>query len=331
MSAPRAEGTRSRPNRRSRPPAGAERAFVLPVHKAAGCTSHDVVALLRRTLGVRRVGHTGTLDPFATGLLLCCVGRATKLTGYLMDLDKTYEGYLRLGVRTASGDRTGRIVAEAPVPDLDPARLRDAAAGLEGEILQTPPMFSALKHQGRRLYELARRGVEVERAPRAVRVDSFEILEGEGRRIRFRVRCGRGTYVRTLVEDFGRRLGTEATVDQLTRTGVGQFAAAQAVRQAEIEVGDREAIAGREISMAEATGHLPAVRLTGDHVRRVRHGSAPPWSAVEMEGAAPAPDRAVRLLGPDGGLVGMARTVAVPGPAGRPGTDALRLELERVL
>ncbi|MFC1573491.1 tRNA pseudouridine(55) synthase TruB [Candidatus Eisenbacteria bacterium] len=212
-------------------PGGLEgQGFVLNVFKESPWTSHDAVARVRRILKFRKVGHTGTLDPFATGVLLCCVGRATKLSNVLMDLPKEYEGWMRFGVKTNTGDSSGEVLQtwEMSPPPLE--RLREAARSLEGEILQVPPMVSALKHQGQRLYKLARKGITVERQPRKVRVNSFEILAVEGPRVTFRVRCARGTYVRTLVEDFAELLGAGANVEELERTAVGPFRAADAVR-----------------------------------------------------------------------------------------------------
>ena len=309
-----------------------ESGFVLPVAKRTGCTSHDVVVLLRSLFGIQKIGHAGTLDPFATGLLICCVGRATKLSNYLMDLDKTYEGDLRLGFRTNTGDRTGTTVAEAPVPEADPVRFEKLAETFVGEFLQTPPMVSALKHKGQRLYELARKGVEVERTPRRIHVHEFRILGVSSPLVHFRVRCGRGTYVRTLVEDFCRGLGTEGTVDTLSRTEVGPFHVESAVDQERISAGDLEAALARAVPMGEALAQHRRVTLTDLWVRRVRQGNSPPWSSLDVEGAdPPAPGDVVRMHGPEGTLVAIARVRAVPGAGGRDWIDARELVLERVL
>jgi tRNA pseudouridine55 synthase len=294
-------------------------------------TSHDVVAQLRSIFRVRRIGHTGTLDPFATGLLLCCVGRATKLSPYLMDLDKTYEGDLRLGVRTDTGDRTGSVVAEAPVPSLSVEELQGIAARFVGEQMQTPPMVSALKHRGRRLYELARMGVSVEREPRRIQVHELSILDVRDSLVHFRVRCGRGTYVRTLVEDLGRAAGTEGTVERLKRTAVGSIRLREAVDQSQILEGDVDAVLQSGIPMAESLPHHRALTLTEAWVRRVRQGTPPPWSVVGYGGEPPAPGDLVRLLGPEGSLVAMARVDAIPGPEDRHWADSRELVLQRVL
>jgi tRNA pseudouridine55 synthase len=280
---------------------------------------------------VRRIGHTGTLDPFATGLLVCCIGRATKLSPYLMDLDKTYEGDLRFGIRTDTGDRTGSVVAEAAVPSSSLEEMQKVAARFVGEQLQTPPMVSALKHKGRRLYELARMGISVEREPRRIQIHELSILSVQGPLVHFRVRCGRGTYVRTLVEDFGRALGTEGTVERLTRTAVGTMTLKHAADQARVLAGDVEAVLMCAVPMAEALAHHQALALPEVWIRRVRQGASPPWSAVEFEGAPPEPGTLVRLLGPEGSLVAMARVDLIPGPEGRHWADARHLVLRRVL
>ena len=302
--------------------------FVVAVSKPERWTSHDAVARVRRLLGESKVGHTGTLDPFATGLLLCCVGRATKLANYLMDLTKEYEGTLLFGMRTSSGDIAGEVLEDraVPLPALDV--LARTAHGFEGEIEQVPPMVSALKHEGRRLYRLARQGITVERAPRRIFVESFEMLSGEGRRVRFRVRCARGTYVRTLVEDFGARLGAGACVETLCRTRVGPFRVEDAV---DIEQeSSATVLRERAIPMADALVGLPGWRLPPFWVRKLRDGHAPPWSVIEME-REPRAGEVGRLLGLSGDLVALGRAVATSGPEGRPWHDALDLELLRVI
>jgi len=302
--------------------------FVLNVFKAPGLTSHDAVDRVRHILRFRKVGHTGTLDPFATGVLLCCVGRATKLSAFLLELTKAYEGSLVLGRRTASGDRTGAVIEDRVVPLPTAGELEAAARSLEGEILQVPPMVSALKHGGRRLYQLARRGITVERAPRRVFVESFRILGAEGREIHFRVRCARGTYVRALVEDFGARFGVGASVEQLCRTQVGPFAAPDAVR---LEEGvSAEDLCRRAVTMADALAHLPGWRVPAFWVRKLRDGQAPPWVVMELA-RPPVGGDVGRLLGSEGDLVAVGRAVEIPGRADRPWSDALGLELLRVI
>lgn len=202
---------------------------LLLIDKAAGPTSHDVVAQVRRALGVRRVGHAGTLDPPATGLLLLGVGRATRLLRFLADTEKRYEGTLVLGTATDTMDATGAVTLEADASSVTPSQVAAAAAALTGELDQVPPMVSAVHHEGRRLHELAREGVVVERTPRRVTVRSFDVSPVGGDRYGFSIRCSSGTYVRVLVDDLGRALGAAAHLASLRRTHVGTFDVADAV------------------------------------------------------------------------------------------------------
>jgi tRNA pseudouridine55 synthase len=196
---------------------------VLLVDKPTGMTSHDVVARLRHRLKIRQIGHAGTLDPLATGLLVMLIGRATKVSQYLMSLDKEYEGVFELGQATDSHDADGEVVETHPVPELDAAALRTVMNGFLGDQYQTPPMFSAKKIKGVPLYKLARKGQEVEREPRFIRVDAFELLDYTPPAVHFRLRSSKGTYVRTIAHDLGRKLGCGAVLTALRRTGSGQF------------------------------------------------------------------------------------------------------------
>ena len=204
---------------------------VLLIDKSPGGTSHDVVRDVRRILGMKSVGHAGTLDPMATGLLIILVGKATKASQYLMSVDKVYEGAFRLGSETNTQDSEGDVVAEFPVPELSAG---DVAAHLKsflGDQYQTPPMFSAKKINGVPLYKLARKGQEVEREPRFIRVNSFELTgwDPEAKEGAFRVACSKGTYVRTLCHDLGRRIGCGAHMTALRRIKSGALDVADAV------------------------------------------------------------------------------------------------------
>lgn len=196
---------------------------VLLVDKSQGGTSHDVVRDVRRILGIKAVGHAGTLDPMATGLLIILVGKATKASQYLMSVDKVYEGAFRLGVETNTQDAEGEALAELPVPELSREDLEGHMKTFLGDQYQTPPMFSAKKINGVPLYKLARKGQEVEREPRFIRVNSFELLDWnpETKEGFFRVACSKGTYVRTLCHDLGRRIGCGAHMTALRRTKSG--------------------------------------------------------------------------------------------------------------
>jgi tRNA pseudouridine55 synthase len=196
---------------------------VLLVDKPAGCTSHDVVDRLRRHFKLNKVGHCGTLDPAATGLLLIVLERATKLQNRLMSDDKTYEGVMRLGVTTDSQDADGDVIAEKPVPPLTPEQIEAVFAKFRGDIQQIPPMVSAVKHQGTPLYKLARKGKSIEREPRPIHIYDLRPLKLQLPLIEFTVTCTKGTYVRTLCADIGETIGCGAHLLQLRRTRSGHF------------------------------------------------------------------------------------------------------------
>lgn len=303
--------------------------FVLPVHKEPEWTSHDAVHRLRAVLGVQEIGHAGSLDPFATGILLCGIGRGTKVLSYLMELRKDYEGTMRLGRITETGDLTGAVIEERPVGVVTLEAARDLTTRFLGHQAQIPPMVSAIKHQGKRLYELARAGIEVERQPRTVEVDSFEITAIHGDQVDFRIICGRGTYVRGLARDFGEALGPGACVERLRRSAIGPFSDDQAVRL----IGVREEVAEecrkKSVGLAPALAHVPALHLVPDWVRRVRRGEQPPWRGV-TDHEIPEGNR-YRLLGPAGDLVALASLEAIPGPIDRTWRDCWELKLDRVL
>ena len=202
---------------------------ILLVDKPAGITSHDVVDRIRRAANMRRVGHTGTLDPAATGLLVLCLGAATRLSEHLTGLDKVYEGAMRLGVVTDSYDLDGKVLEQHPAPALDVDALQRACDQFSGEIMQVPPMVSAVKVGGRRLYKIARKGETIERQARPVTVREFRVLEYLPPDVYVRVCCTRGTYVRSLCHDVGTVLGCGATLASLRRTYVGGYCVEKAL------------------------------------------------------------------------------------------------------
>lgn len=208
---------------------------VLLVDKPAGMTSHDVVYKLRRKLAMQRIGHAGTLDPMATGVLVMLVGKATRISQYLISVDKVYEGEVTLGVTTNSQDAEGEVLTTMPVPPLTEAQVRDAMKGFLGDQYQTPPMFSAIKIDGVPLYKKARQGEEVEREPRFIRVSSFELLSFALPKLTFRLACTKGTYVRTIAHDLGQKLGCGGHLSALRRTGSGKFTIEQCTPLAEIQ------------------------------------------------------------------------------------------------
>ncbi len=287
------------------------RSGVLPVEKGPGVTSFQVVAHLRRVLRAPRIGHGGTLDPDATGLLPILIGEATKLTPYLIDLDKEYRATVRLGITTETQDLSGAVIGTRPVPDLDAAAVDAALRPFTGTIRQVPPMYSALHRGGKRLYELAREGVEVEREPREVTVYSIRLEAVSLPDFVMWVRCGKGTYVRTLAADIGARLGCGAALASLVRTRVGPYALDDAVAWAELkEVRSGAALWPRVLPPDSALPHFPIVRLDAERARQFGHGQT--VSAPGNPNAI-APDGLARVYGPDSAFlgVGQARRGAV--------------------
>lgn len=222
------------------------------VDKPSGITSHDVVYRLRRKLQMQRIGHAGTLDPMATGLLIMLIGKATRISQYLMSVDKVYEGEATLGVVTNSQDAEGEVMETRPVPALTEADVKAAMKTFLGDQYQTPPMHSAVKIGGVPLYKMARKGEEVEREPRFIRVTAFDLLSFESPKIRFRLDCTKGTYVRTIANDLGQKLGCGAHLSALRRTGSGKFSIAQCLTLEQIEALSLPEIGARLIPIYEA-------------------------------------------------------------------------------
>ena len=225
---------------------------VLLVDKPQGLTSHDVVYRLRRKLSMKKIGHAGTLDPMATGLLVMLIGKATRISQYLMSVDKAYEGEATLGVVTDSQDAEGEVLTTMPVPELTEAQVREAIKGFLGDQYQTPPMHSAIKIDGVPLYKMARKGEEVEREPRFIRVMAFDLLSFTPPRLTFRLLCTKGTYVRTIAHDLGQKLGCGAHLSALRRTGSGKFDIAQCLTLEAIEALPLPEIEKRLIPVYEA-------------------------------------------------------------------------------
>jgi tRNA pseudouridine55 synthase len=286
---------------------------VLVIDKPAGPTSFDVVRRVRRALGASKAGHAGTLDPAATGVLAVCVDDAVKLQQWLADGDKAYAATVAFGAATSTEDAEGEVTERGDATALRAEAIRAALPRFEGEISQVPPMFSAVRVGGRRLYEAARAGEEVERAPRRARVDALrlEALDPPGAdglvHARIAVRCGKGTYVRTLAADLGRALGVPAHLAALRRTEASGFSLALAVPLEEAEAlgrTDRDALRARLVPPAEALGFLPSVSVDASEARALSQGKA-------LRRDAPAGEL-VRALGPGGGLLAL----CAPSPAG---------------
>ncbi|MCC4114696.1 tRNA pseudouridine(55) synthase TruB [Aromatoleum toluclasticum] len=247
---------------------------VLLLDKPQGITSNAALQTARRLLNAAKAGHTGTLDPMATGLLPLTFGEATKFSQMLLDADKEYEATVRLGIETDTGDAEGRPIAEAPV-SVSEDDVRTALVRFTGEIDQVPPMYSALKRDGKPLYEYARAGIEVELAPRRVTIHALELLEFGGETFRIRVACSKGTYIRTLAIDLGRILGCGAHLSALRRTRIGPFAVGSgAVTLAGLEAASAEEREGLLAPADALVAHLPEVALSAAQAAGLLQGRA---------------------------------------------------------
>ncbi|MGZ4030564.1 MAG: tRNA pseudouridine(55) synthase TruB, partial [Tumebacillaceae bacterium] len=250
---------------------------ILVVNKAPGMTSQQVVGRARRLLGIKKIGHTGTLDPDVTGVLPLCVGPATRVAEYLLDQSKAYRGEVTFGFSTNTQDASGEVLAEVEQVSLTESQIREALARFVGPILQRPPAFSAIKIAGQRAYDLARKGEEVEIPPREVTIYKLEIVDMEldlpRPKVRFDVECSKGTYVRTLCHDLGEQLGVPAHMSHLVRTRSGPFTLEQAMTLEQIEayVADGS-IQQRLLPMQTALPHMPAHTLPEVLERRVDNG-----------------------------------------------------------
>ena len=253
----------ARRRKRGRPVNG-----ILLLDKPEGITSNKALQSVKNMYFAQKAGHTGSLDPLATGMLPICFGEATKISAFLLDADKRYQLSCKLGVVTNTGDAEGEVISQQVVPELNTEMLEAVLNRFKGEIEQVPPMFSALKHEGERLYNLARQGIEVERKPRAVSIYELELVSCEGDILKLDVSCSKGTYVRTLVEDIGENLGCGAHVTELRRLTVGSFqdpSQMVTVKQLEtLRANDRDALDDLLLPMDAALMHWPDVQLNAD-------------------------------------------------------------------
>lgn len=277
---------------------------ILLLDKPLGLTSNDALQQVKRLYRAAKAGHTGSLDPLATGLLPVCLGAATKFSAFLLDADKHYRVRVRLGVTTTTADAEGEVLETRPLNGIDLEAVRASLTGFRGEIDQLPPMYSAVKHEGKRLYKLARQGLEVERKPRRIHIFSLELRAFDPPDVELDVHCSKGTYVRTLAEDIGASLGCGGHVVALRRTGVGPYdeAAAPFVSLAQVrEIAEQELAAepldALLLPLDSALGHWPAVRLSADAAFYLRQGQAVLVPQAPTEGLVRLYDPSLHFMG----------------------------------
>ncbi|MDA0707079.1 MAG: tRNA pseudouridine(55) synthase TruB [Proteobacteria bacterium] len=273
---------------------------LLLLNKPAGLSSNQALQRVKRLLNAKKAGHTGSLDPAATGMLPLCFGEATKVCQFLLNADKTYRVTAKLGVATDTGDAEGSETGRQDVPALSTEEWHQLLQGFVGESTQIPPMYSALKHDGKRLYELARKGLTVERKPRAIRIDEIELLEAAAGRLVFRTRCSKGTYIRVLVEDIARAAGTVAHTARLHREEVGDFHVADMLEMSVLEAAAEGGSGLQQHLIAPdlALGRLPAISL--NHADTVRF-----CGGISVLGVAPGVSGLVRAYGDDARFLGV--------------------------
>jgi tRNA pseudouridine55 synthase len=289
---------------------------VLLLDKPEGPTSHDMVALARQALGVRKIGHAGTLDPLATGLLVLMIGRATRLAPFLSGMDKTYRGVLRLGIATDTYDRAGTPVGTARAACVDKADLLAAFERFRGTITQMPPVFSAKKVHGTPMYKLARRHRPVTPVPTTVTIHRLDLIAVRGDEVEFEAQVSAGTYLRAFANDLGEILGCGAHLHALRRSAVGPFRVEAAMAPEDLRR-DGRAAAGRILPLPDVPLGMPTLVLTAAGSHAIRHGRPCPLGDVASPGP-PLPPGRCRLKGPEGRLVGIGEVRLQGPPEGRP-------------
>lgn len=294
------------------------------IDKPAGITSHDVVSRVRRILGTRKVGHTGTLDPFATGVLPVAVNDGTKAIPFLDEGVKCYEAVMQLGVATDTLDMTGAVIREADWLAVSREDVESVLQRFTGNLSQTPPMYSAIKQGGQPLYKLARQGQVVERAAREIEIHSLDLLSFAPPFVSFRVVCSRGTYVRTLADDMGVMLGCGAALKELRRIASGPFEISAAVTLEGLEEAARSGtLESLSVSPYAALSHLQDIPLIASGLELVRHGRSPGWHDTEQQVPTVCSDGTLVRLTQDGTLIAVAECRSC-------GDDVPRIVLKRV-
>jgi tRNA pseudouridine55 synthase len=284
---------------------------VLVIDKPTGVTSHDVVQELRGILGIRRIGHTGTLDPRASGVLLACVGKGTKVAQFLTGYDKEYQAMIKLGATSDTYDAEGEIQESPEECKVSPERIKDAVDSFRGEVWQLPPLFSAIKYKGKRLYQYAREKEKVERTKRRVEIKDITIENLNVPFVELKVSCSKGTYIRSLAHDVGQKLGCGAYLFSLKRTRVGPFTLTDALSPERIsEVKKEGRIEEALISIEEALAHLPSVAVREDSVAKVQNGAPLVPSSVSSVKGSFARDQSVSVTDEKGKIIAIGKALS---------------------
>lgn len=277
---------------------------IIPVKKPEGISSAAVVARVKKVLGAKKVGHTGTLDPFATGLLLCAVNQGTRISRFFLGGTKKYRAQIHLGIETDTYDRTGmpeKIADKQQLSTLDESDIYDVIQSFQGVQDQVPPIFSALKHEGQPLYKLARKGEKIQKPPRQIEIFSLDLLSVQMPYLEVDVHCSAGTYIRSLAFDIGRKLGCGANLSALCRTGSSQFTLDDAIDLETLEALDKLQAEDRTISLSKCLAFMPGIEVGGSVAEDVRHGR--PLSVDDIQSPRPAETRSIRLLDCEGSLL----------------------------
>jgi len=277
--------------------------LIINLNKPRDITSHDAVSKVKRMLKAKKVGHAGTLDPLATGVLIICANRATRLSSYFSDQDKQYRAVMKLGEKTDTQDAYGTLIEKKDAVNFDRERLEDALLSQKGTILQNPPMFSALKHKGSPLYKLARKGIEIERRSREITVREIELLDIDFPYVTFRTVCSKGTYIRTLCDDIGNKLGTGAHLFQLERSAVGQFHLDNSLTIEELSAYKERIDVKGIYSMDKSLSWMPELMIHDTLVRSVKNGAPIKPSECDISSHELKSAKGIRIKSPDNELL----------------------------
>lgn len=256
---------------------------IILLDKRLGVSSNRALQEVRRLFNANKAGHTGSLDPLATGLLPLCFGEATKVSAMMLDDNKRYQVVVKLGVMTDTGDSEGQVIEEKPVPDLSLAEIETCLQSFTGEIDQVPPMYSALKHNGRKLYELAREGKTIERKARRISIFELKLLSATQNTLSLDVFCSKGTYIRSLAEDIGHKLGCGGTVTELRRTQAGQFKLSDALTIEELQVLNLEALTEHLLDVDQPLQDIPKLELSVEQAILIKHGQQISFNGIKAD------------------------------------------------